>query len=102
MCDRTHRVGGFRSTNRCAAPLCSWAMLRASLLLAVVLAALSATTAHAGQRVVGTIEGPASPDGASLPVILVPGFLGWRDLDVLGSYFIGLEDALEKAGADVY
>ena len=36
------------------------------------------------------------------PVILVPGFMGWRDLDILGSYFIGLEDALEAAGADVY
>jgi triacylglycerol lipase len=76
-------------------------MLRSSVLV-IVLAALSAMNARAEQRVVGTIEGPAAPDGPSSPVILVPGFLGWRDLDVLGAYFIGLEDALEKAGADVY
>lgn len=36
------------------------------------------------------------------PVLLVPGFAGWREIGALGSYFGPLKDALEDAGAEVY
>jgi triacylglycerol lipase len=36
------------------------------------------------------------------PVLLVPGFMGWRNIDSVGAYFHGLKEALTEAGADVY
>lgn len=75
--------------------------LAPTIAAALLLCALGASAAPA-PRVVGSVAGPAVARGDSAPVVLLPGFLGWRDLDILGSYFIGLEDALEGAGADVY
>ena len=42
-----------------------------------------------------------APRGAS-PVVLLPGFMGWRDIETVGPYFAGLREALEAAGADVF
>ncbi len=60
-------------------------MARVTLVVLVVVAALA----------------PA-PARAASPVLLVPGFMGWRDIETVGPYFQGLREALEDAGADVY
>lgn len=39
---------------------------------------------------------------ASSPVLLVPGFLGWREMETFGRYYGGAQHALVNAGADVY
>jgi triacylglycerol lipase len=45
----------------------------------------------------------SSPNAAtSSPVLLEPGFMGFRAMPFIGNYFIGLKRALGDAGADVY